>query len=221
MRRNYDPVKVQTKQQRRQERTAAANLATAVINNSGTLWKVGNAAWRGAQRLIEERNQRVRHSQWTSQQPYRPPTAARPTTGQPRTTTQSRPPFSPHSRPTASGTSQRKPPSSSSRPRPGATDGQRKGPSPSFARAQNSGADSLRGSDVHSPVLLTSEEARNGVVKQISLQDPMSTWTKTLNVRFPPRLMDMQELRLKGAGIPGTRGAPAGDARITVFILSS
>ncbi len=98
------------------------------------------------------------------------------------------------------------------RPRPTAQ------PRPSSSARDGRG---LRGSDVHTEVLLTPEQARNGTVKQVIFNDPMSSWTKSVTVRFHPGLLDMTQLRLAGKGMPGVRGAPCGDAFLTVFIVSS
>jgi DnaJ-class molecular chaperone len=41
---------------------------------------------------------------------------------------------------------------------------------------------------------------------------------RQLEVRIPPGVKDGQQIRLRGQGVPGERGGPAGDALITITI---
>ena len=56
-------------------------------------------------------------------------------------------------------------------------------------------------------------DAANGAVRRLNLPDG-----RTLDVTIPPGLRDGHVLRLKGQGMPGTRGGPAGDALIEVSV---
>jgi DnaJ-class molecular chaperone len=56
-------------------------------------------------------------------------------------------------------------------------------------------------------------EAAEGAKKTVTMPDG-----KTLEVRIPAGLRDRQMLRLKGQGMPGYGGGPAGDAYIEVHV---
>ena len=71
----------------------------------------------------------------------------------------------------------------------------------------------MRGADVTYTLRCAFFDAVNGVRKQIGLPDG-----KTLNVTIPKGTRDRQTLRLKGQGMPGIGGGPAGDAFIEVHI---
>jgi DnaJ-class molecular chaperone len=69
------------------------------------------------------------------------------------------------------------------------------------------------GANVSYTVPITFLDAVKGAKKRIKLADG-----KTLDVRIPPGTEDRQTLRLKGQGMPGVGGGPAGDALVEVQI---
>jgi len=71
----------------------------------------------------------------------------------------------------------------------------------------------LRGADVTYVAEVDFIEAALGAKKRLMLTDG-----KTLDVTIPPGTDDGQTLRLKGQGLPGTGGGPAGDAYIEVKV---
>lgn len=71
----------------------------------------------------------------------------------------------------------------------------------------------LRGADVTYVAEVDFIEAALGAKKRLMLTDG-----KTLDVTIPPGTEDGQTLRLKGQGLPGTGGGPAGDAYIEVKV---
>ncbi len=70
-----------------------------------------------------------------------------------------------------------------------------------------------RGADVSYSITVDFLEAAVGAKKRVRLADG-----KTLEVSLPPGAEEQQTLRLKGQGMPGLGGAPAGDAYIEVHI---
>ncbi|HUL08779.1 MAG TPA: DnaJ C-terminal domain-containing protein [Candidatus Acidoferrum sp.] len=71
----------------------------------------------------------------------------------------------------------------------------------------------LRGADVTYVAEVDFIEAAVGAKKRLMLTDG-----KTLDVTIPPGTEDGQTLRLKGQGLPGAGGGPAGDAYIEVKV---
>ena len=69
------------------------------------------------------------------------------------------------------------------------------------------------GANVSYTVPISFLEAAKGAKKRIKLADG-----KTLDVRIPPGTEDRQTLRLKGQGMPGVGGGPAGDALVEAHI---
>lgn len=69
------------------------------------------------------------------------------------------------------------------------------------------------GANVSYTVPISFLEAAKGAKKRIKLADG-----KTLDVRIPPGTEDRRQLRLKGQGMPGVGGGPAGDALVEVHI---
>ncbi len=80
-------------------------------------------------------------------------------------------------------------------------------------RADSGARFRMRGADVTYNLRCPFLDAVNGGRKQISLPDG-----KTLNVAVPQGTRDRQTLRLKGQGMPGIGGGPAGDAYIEIHI---
>ena len=71
----------------------------------------------------------------------------------------------------------------------------------------------LRGADVSYQVRVPFLEAVLGTKQRLQLADG-----KTLEVQLPPGTDTGQTLRLKGQGLPGRGGAPAGDAFVEVTV---
>jgi len=77
-------------------------------------------------------------------------------------------------------------------------------------RAQRAQA---RGKDVQYSVQSTFEEAAKGGRRRVRLFDG-----KSIDLTIPPGTEDGQTLRLRGQGMPGLGGGPAGDALITIQV---
>lgn len=71
----------------------------------------------------------------------------------------------------------------------------------------------FRGADSHYRLAIDFIDAVKGGVKELSLPGG-----KTLRVTIPPGCEDGQTLRLKGQGMPGAGGGPAGDAAIELTV---
>jgi DnaJ-class molecular chaperone len=71
----------------------------------------------------------------------------------------------------------------------------------------------MRGGDVHYTLPVGFLEAVNGAKKRVDMPGG-----KTLGVAIPAGVLDGQILRLKGQGMAGLGGGPAGDALITVVV---
>jgi DnaJ-class molecular chaperone len=71
----------------------------------------------------------------------------------------------------------------------------------------------MRGGDVHYALSVEFLEAVNGAKKRVDMPDG-----KTLDIAIPAGVQDGQTLRLKGQGMTGLGGGPAGDALITVTV---
>ncbi len=71
----------------------------------------------------------------------------------------------------------------------------------------------MRGEDVSYSLTVSFIEAANGAKKRVTLADG-----KTLDVTIPPGTEHGQTLRLKGRGMPGVGGGPAGDAFAEIHV---
>jgi DnaJ-class molecular chaperone len=71
----------------------------------------------------------------------------------------------------------------------------------------------MRGEDVSYTLAVSFVDAANGAKKRVTLADG-----KTLDVTIPPGTEHGQTLRLKGQGMPGVGGGPAGDAYVEIQI---
>ncbi|MFT9088596.1 MAG: J domain-containing protein [Acetobacter okinawensis] len=80
------------------------------------------------------------------------------------------------------------------------------------ARARRAGP--RKGADRSFALNVSFLDAVNGVTSRVNLPDGA-----TLDVRIPPGMEDGKVLRLRGKGMPGVQGGPAGDALITVTVL--
>lgn len=72
----------------------------------------------------------------------------------------------------------------------------------------------MRGGDVQYRLEVTFLDAINGAKKRVSMPD-----SKALDVTIRPGHRDGQMLRLKGKGMPGIGGGPAGDAYIEIHVV--
>jgi len=88
-----------------------------------------------------------------------------------------------------------------------------------FARAFGGGgrrggaAFKARGQDVSYTLPVSFLDAANGAVRTLTMPDG-----RTLNVTIPEGAEDRQMLRLKGQGMPGFGGGPAGDAYVELHV---
>lgn len=80
------------------------------------------------------------------------------------------------------------------------------------ARARRAGP--RKGADRSFALNVSFLDAVNGATSRVNLPDGA-----TLDVRIPPGMEDGKVLRLRGKGMPGVQGGPAGDALITVTVL--
>lgn len=71
-----------------------------------------------------------------------------------------------------------------------------------------------RGADVSYSLRVDFLDAARGAKKRVTLEG------RTLDVTIPPGVRDHQTLRLKGQGLPGFEGGPAGDAYVEIQIQS-
>ena len=69
-----------------------------------------------------------------------------------------------------------------------------------------------RGDDVTGSVSITFAEAVRGTERSFGLAG------RTITARFPAGVSTGQKIRLRGKGMPGRNGGPAGDANITVSV---
>lgn len=81
-----------------------------------------------------------------------------------------------------------------------------------------------QGQDVHARIQISLEEAYHGVEKAIQLQQTqvdaqgrLMPSIKTIQVRIPPGVTHLQQLRLKGQGEPGANGQ-AGDLYLEIHL---
>jgi DnaJ-class molecular chaperone len=93
--------------------------------------------------------------------------------------------------------------------------GREAGANPDFSPFSHGEAGPQRGQDAAVDVNVTLEELARGAHKRVTLPTG-----KHLDVRVPVGLSDGQQIRLKGQGWPGQNGASAGDAIVTVHILT-
>ncbi|MBI1207862.1 MAG: DnaJ domain-containing protein [Azospirillum sp.] len=77
------------------------------------------------------------------------------------------------------------------------------------------GGTKTRGGDINYSVTVSFVEAAQGVKRRVSLSNG-----KSIDVTVPPGTIDQQKLRLRGQGLDGAAGGPAGDAIIEIHVES-
>ena len=70
-----------------------------------------------------------------------------------------------------------------------------------------------RGADASYQMSIGLRDAALGAEKTVTMPDG-----RTLNIRIPPGVVDGQRLRLRGQGMPGLGGGPAGDALVEIAV---
>ncbi len=75
-----------------------------------------------------------------------------------------------------------------------------------------------KGQDVHATIQIDIEDSFHGTVKAMTLSDPTSAdkQTQTINLRIPKGVMQGQQIRVAGKGLPGYSGGKAGDLYLEV-----
>lgn len=74
------------------------------------------------------------------------------------------------------------------------------------------------GDDLRYDMEIDFMDAYQGGKRRIQFRDPSTGETQTLTIKIPRGLQDNQKLRLKGKGMPGEFGGPAGDLYIAIHI---
>ena len=87
-----------------------------------------------------------------------------------------------------------------------------------FYRNEGSSTFRMQGEDQHAKLVISLADAYHGARKTITLQRPVvdetghvTTEPQTLHVTIPKGIIEGQRIRLKGQGMPGLGGGPAGD----------
>ena len=81
-----------------------------------------------------------------------------------------------------------------------------------------SGQRSQKGADMTASVNISFEEAAFGCKKVLSLQEPSTGRTHSLEVRIPAGIETGKSIRLRGKGMPGSNGGEAGDLLLKVTV---
>jgi DnaJ-class molecular chaperone len=82
-----------------------------------------------------------------------------------------------------------------------------------FAQGGRGQRFTARGADAHYTLTVGFLDAANGTTRRITLPEG-----RTLDVRIPAGVHDGHVLRLKGQGMPGLGGGPAGDALVEIAV---
>ncbi len=94
----------------------------------------------------------------------------------------------------------------------------RRGGSPfesaSAGRRRQAAPEPRRGEDVHYPLTVSFMTAALGGSEEVRVGDP----PRSISVKVPPGLEDGAHLRVKGKGLPGEAGGPAGDVLLDVQV---
>jgi curved DNA-binding protein len=77
----------------------------------------------------------------------------------------------------------------------------------------------MAGQDSHHRLDVTLEESFNGAQRRLSLHDPSTGQSRSLEVRIPKGVVEGQKIRLRGQGVPGMRGGGAGDLYLEIHLM--
>ncbi len=76
----------------------------------------------------------------------------------------------------------------------------------------------IHGEDIESPVEIILEEAYNGAVRTVSIEQAGGTSPKRLELKIPAGVKDGARVRFAGQGQPGVNGGKAGDLYLVVSV---
>lgn len=76
----------------------------------------------------------------------------------------------------------------------------------------------MAGQDSHHRLDVTLEESFHGGHRRLSLHDPSSGRSRSLEVRIPKGVAEGQKIRLRNQGAPGMRGGDAGDLYLEIHL---
>ncbi|PJD90535.1 MAG: cytochrome C biogenesis protein [Legionella sp.] len=74
------------------------------------------------------------------------------------------------------------------------------------------------GSDLYGKILISLQDAFDGVIKEIELPDPTGKHSQKIKVKIPAGVKSEQQIRLAGLGGLGYKGAQNGDLYLTIDI---
>lgn len=89
------------------------------------------------------------------------------------------------------------------------------------AKGRRVSAPPMRGDDIERTVNLSFEQANEGTTVEVDVAgDGAGGRRQTLDVKIPPGVETGQRIRLKGKGMPGQNGGPAGDLYLGCLVRS-